>query len=208
MRSCGIILTLASSSALIGLSGCGSNPRTIRVPENVLSDPAKPTPAEKPYVIKMSDGRRTWQIEIPAGAGAPAFEASIPLEMGVDASPSSNPPATEADREILDAKRARGEPVTSTPGPEGQTGPPSYLKSLAKVRALFGRRSYELALVELVRLERSYPEDLRILQMKGTLQSRLGQRAEARMTWERALALSPDDPVLLRALEALEEGAD
>lgn len=193
---------------LLAVVGCGSSPRTIRVPQSVLADDRQDAPAERPYVIKMSDGRRTWQIEIPAGAGAPAFEAAIPLEMGVDVSPRADVPATEADREILNAKRARGEPVPAV-GPEGEGGrPPSYLNGLSQVRKLFRQRNYELALVEIVRLERSYPDDLRILQMKGTLLARLGRRDEARSTWERALALAPEDPVLLRALEALEEGGE
>lgn len=187
--------------------GCGSQARTIRVPEDIVKPPGEeevPRPAERPYVIKMSDGRRTWQIELPAGPGAPAFEASIPLGVAVEEAPSL--PLTEADREILDAKRSSGEAVLRPSERSGGASggePPSYLRTLARVRELYRARQFELALVELVRLERSFPDDIRILEMKGTLLSRLGRPDEARAAWERVLALEPDNRVVLRALEAL-----
>lgn len=194
----------------IGL-GCGSEKRAIRVPASALaeSEGGRPAPVTQPYVIKFSDGQRTWQLEIPAGAGAPAFEASIPLEEHFPvARERSGYPATEADRELLDAKRARGEPVPDAASGEASGAPPSYLRALAGVRALYRQRQYELALVELVRLERAYPDDVRILEMKGTLLARLGRSAEARTAWERVLTLDPDNTVVLEALDALSAGGN
>ena len=184
------------------LAGCSSEKRSIRVPASALAQGEPDArPVARPYVIKMSDGRRTWQIEIPAGAAAPAFEAAIPLELGAPVEPAPDRPATEADRELLDAKRARGESVPEA----GSTaeGPPSYLRTLAVVRDLYRRKQFELALIELVRLERVFPDDVRILEMKGTLLSRLGRIAEARAAWERVLALDPDNTVVVEALEGL-----
>ncbi|MEL6185602.1 MAG: tetratricopeptide repeat protein [Myxococcota bacterium] len=178
--------------------GCGSAPRTIKVPKELLTDSMPPARAETPYVIKMSDGQRTWQIEIPAGAGSPAFEASIPLRL--DGTDGESLVATEADREILDAKRAAGEEVAAA-----ETEAPSYLRALNRVRQLYRKSQFELALVELVKAERQFPEDRRILEMKGTLLARLGRTTEAREVWRRALARDPEDPVLLQALEGLEE---
>lgn len=164
-----------------------------------LADARADGPTAAPYVIKVTDGRRTWQIEIPSGAGAPTFEASIPLELS-EQTPPAGGPATEADRELLAEQRARGEKVPEATDVEA----PSYLRTLSVVRALYQNRQYELALVELVKLERHHPEDLRILEMKGTLLSRLGRIEEARAAWERALALDPGSPTLRRALDGLD----
>lgn len=161
-------------------------------------------PAALPYVIKMSDGRNTWQIEIPGGEGSPAFEASIPIR--IDASNAALPdlPATEADREIIGSKRAVGEKVVAEID-AANAQPPSYLRTLDQVAQLYRQKQFELALVQLVRLERVFPDDLRILKMKGTLLSKVGRRSEARDVWERAMSLDPNDQVLTRALDALIE---
>jgi hypothetical protein len=192
---------------LVSPAACKSSGRTIKIPDSVLENPEtppRPESAVRPYVIKMSDGRRTWQVEIPVTGSSPNFSASIPLELGEVMAQPDAPPASEADREIIDAKRAAGEPVpeeAAQPGGE----PRSYLATLAKVRALYARRQHELALVELVALDRQYPDDERILEMKGTLYRKLGRRDEAKKAWERVLALNPENRVVARALEQLEE---
>lgn len=186
---------------------CKTTGRTIKIPDSVVENPehpSRPESAVRPYVIKMSDGRRTWQVEIPVTGSSPNFSAAIPLELGEVAAETTSTPASEADREIIDAKRAAGEPV---PAEAAQPGgePQSYLATLAKVRALYARRQYELALVELVALDRQYPDDERILEMKGTLYRKLGRDDEARAAWERVLALNPENRGVARALEQLEE---
>ena len=188
-------------------AACKSTGRTIKIPDSVVEDPEtppRPETAIRPYVIKMSDGRRTWQVEIPVTGSSPNFSAAIPLDLGEVVAEPPLTPASEADREIIDAKRAAGEPVpeeAAQPGGE----PQSYLSTLARVRSLYARRQYELALVELVALDRQYPDDERILEMKGTLYRKLGRDDEARRAWERVLALNPDNRGVARALEQLEE---
>jgi len=199
-------LALAGAFALGGLASCKSSPRKIRIPDAVVENPEtpdRPDPAIRPYVIKMSDGRRTWQVEIPVSPGSGNFSAAIPLDLGQVVAQPPPAPASEADREIIEAKEKAGEPVPEAAKGGGDTQ--SYLQTLARVRALYARRQYELALVELVALDRQYPDDERILEMKGTLYRRLGRLDEAKRAWERVLALNPDNRVVARALEQLEE---
>lgn len=200
-----IALVAASALALPGLA-CTSSKRTIRIPSSVVENPEtpdRPDPAIEPYVIKMSDGRRTWQIEIPVTPGSTSFSAAVPLDLGEVVAEPPKAPASEADREIIDAKKKAGEPVPEDAADGAD--PQSYLATLARVRALYQRRQYELALVELVALDRQYPDDERILEMKGTLYRKLGRLDEAKRAWERVLALNPDNRVVARALETLEE---
>lgn len=196
--------TLFLSVVLLGLA-CGSHQRKIKIPESVVKNPRKkhaPEPVAQPYVIKMSDGKRTWQVEIPVGAGSPSFSAAIPLEVDVAAQPPMA--QTEADREIIAAKKAAGEPVPKVkPGEEAHTA--SYLATIARVKELYKKKQYELALVDLVELDRQYPDDERILEMKGTLYMRLNRPNEAKKAWERALSLNPNNEVVARALERLED---
>lgn len=190
------------ASGMIGsvgaLGGCASSSgRTVRIPESAM---ARPSPSGKkraagldPYVIKMSDGQRTWQIEIPATSASGAFEAVIPLDLGAADGVAATPaPETAADRE-----------VKAGAGPAAEGPSPSYLSTLAKVNALFRKRQYELALIEITRLEQAYPDDERVLEMKGTLYWRLRKPKLAREAWERVLALNPDNAAVAQALENL-----
>lgn len=198
-------VAFASLAVLGALLACGSQQRAIRIPDTVVKDPKgrarAPKRAGEPYVVKMSDGQRTWQIEIPAGDGTPSFEAAIPLDLGDAVKQPPAPPETEADREIIDKKREKGEPVVAP-----DAGPPrSYLATLARVRELYKRRQYELGLIDLVELDRAYPDDERILEMKGTLYKKLQRQHEAREAWERVLVLNPSNRAVARALEQLLE---
>ena len=189
VRSIGVV----GVGGLLALGGCASSSgRTVRIPESAI---ARPSPTGKkraagldPYVIKMSDGQRTWQIEIPATSASGAFEAVIPLDLG--AAPAAESPA---DRDV---KAASGAAASDGPSP-------SYLSTLAKVNALFRKRQYELALIEITRLDQAYPDDERVLEMKGTLYWRLRKPKLAREAWERVLALNPDNAAVAQALENL-----
>lgn len=226
----------ASLSVAIVLScaACGGSKRTIRIPDSVVQNPkhaAQPGAphgeAAQPYVIKMSDGRRTWQIEIPMGQGSPNFQAAIPLDLGDASLEAPSTTATEADREIDETRKSHKSPahvqggsappsLSTQPasGAQGTAGAQdaqaqsaqpkrSYLATLARVSDLFRRRQYEIALMDVVALDREYPDDERVLEMKGTLHFKLRQPKLARQAWERVLAIDPDNTVVAQALEQL-----
>jgi len=79
----------------------------------------------------------------------------------------------------------------------------SYLLTLARVKDLYRTRHYELGLVELVDLEKQYPDDEHILSMKGSLYERLGNKNLARESWQEALRLNPFNLAVLEALQRL-----
>jgi tetratricopeptide (TPR) repeat protein len=195
-----LIATLALASI-----GCGGHQRKIKIPESVVANPKKkdaPQRLSEPYVVKMSDGQRVWEISIPVFDGAPV-NAAIPLDLGEVSKKTPGNYQVTADGEIIEAKKAAGEKVPEVkPGEEPRSK--SYLKTLARVRELFKRRQYELALVDLVELDRQYPDDERILEMKGTLYVRLNRPKEAKKAWERVLSLNPNNETVARALERLE----
>lgn len=204
-----------SRIALLGLAlvpvACSAPKRTIRIPESVVTNPRN-KPKEQsspmqPYVIKMSDGKRTYQIEIPVNQATGAFSTSIPLDLDRLEAETSDRPQTEADREIIEAKRAAGEKTPKIdPNHEHKTR--SYLATLARVNELFKKRQYELALIELTGLDREYPDDERVLEMKGTLYFKLRRPKQAREAWERVLALNPDNATVAQALEQLSQESD
>ena len=107
-----------------------------------------------------------------------------------------------------DAKPGKAGKTRVTPASApGADKPPaakaSYLLTLARVKDMYRARQYELALVELVELERQYPEDEHILSMKGSLAERLGQKQMAREAWQQALRINPYNLAILEALQRL-----
>jgi tetratricopeptide (TPR) repeat protein len=100
--------------------------------------------------------------------------------------------------------RTGGKPGAG-PAPEGAAPTPrsSYLLTLAKVKDLYRSRNYEIALVELVALEREYPNDERIMSMKGSLYEKLGRRQLARESWEAVLSINPYNLQVAEALQRL-----
>jgi len=112
-------------------------------------------------------------------------------------------PASDGDGEAGPrAPRPRapkGTPTSTT----GNTPKASYLLTLAKVKDLYRTRNYEIALVELVALEKQYPNDERIMSMKGSLYEKVGRRQLAREAWEAVLALNPYNLQVAEALQRL-----
>jgi len=98
---------------------------------------------------------------------------------------------------------------TGRPNPGGAPAGPaatprsSYLLTLAKVKDLYRSRNYEIALVELVALEHEYPNDERIMSMKGSLYEKLGRRQLARESWEAVLSINPYNLQVAEALQRL-----
>ena len=228
----------------------------MRVPPELLRGSPYTAGGESPrsrYVVKMTDGQRDWEIQLPEIATA--YEVKVPMSGQGDAACAADMATmTAADREILaereasaraeggraravqgrdgaEGRRARraagvrrgrrrrrqerrrredrqGRKGRATPaGKPGADKPPaakaSYLLTLARVKELYRARQYELALVELVELERQYPEDEHILSMKGSLDERLGQQELAREAWQQALRINPYNLAILEALQRL-----
>lgn len=201
------------AASLLFVLGCSSSTRTIKIPESVVQRPGnegqgRTTP--QPYVVKMSDGQRTWQIEVPGSDQPGGFETVIPLDqdpngpLGQVSQSAPSLPQTEADREIIEAKKQKGEPIAQPP-PGAQPKTASYLATIARARELYKRRQYELALMDIVELDRMYPDDERVLEMKGTLYLKLNRPSDAKKAWERVLALNPNNQGVARALEQLQE---
>lgn len=194
-----------------------------------------------PYVVRMSDGVRDWEVEFPPGASG--YEVRIPLRGrgGAGGSISDLAPAmTDADRELLSEERRTGpsadprdregvsremrDLIAAEGGdagmdeprrPEEPSGarregptpsPPSYLHGISEVRRLYRTGNPEVAMIRLTELLRSYPDDLRLLAMKGTLWLRLGRPELARRAWEDVLRRDPDHPGVQSALRQLRDG--
>lgn len=81
---------------------------------------------------------------------------------------------------------------------------PSYLLGIEEVQRLFKSQNYELAMVRLRQLEKAYPNDPKILSMKGSLWLKLGREALAREAWERVLQIDPDNKAVVEALKRLQ----
>ena len=244
---------------LIAAGGCTLTrpvPADVRVPPELLRGAPYTAGGEPPrtrYVVKMTDGQRDWEIQLPEIATA--YEVKVPMSGKVTGMRADLASMTAADREIMAEREASaraeqladgdrpkdardgnvgrkagargkraaddededdgkdtkaGKPdrrrVTPASAP-GSDKPPaakaSYLLTLARVKDMYRARQYELALVELVELERQYPDDEHILSMKGSLAERLGQKQMAREAWQQALRINPYNLAILEALQRL-----
>ncbi len=245
---------------LIAAGGCTLTrpvPADVRVPPELLRGAPYTAGGEPPrtrYVVKMTDGQRDWEIQLPEIATA--YEVKVPMSGKVTGMRADLASMTAADREIMaereasaraeqladgdrpkdardgnvgrkagargkraaaddededdgkDAKAAKPDRRRVTPASApGADKPPaakaSYLLTLARVKDMYRARQYELALVELVELERQYPDDEHILSMKGSLAERLGQKQMAREAWQQALRINPYNLAILEALQRL-----
>ena len=216
-------------------------PADVRVPPDLLRGSPYTASGESGrsrYVVRMTDGQRDWEIQLPEIATA--YEVKVPLS-GKPASPLSidMATATAADREIMAENqaaasaprptrparttrstrgrrtdrraasaangRSRARPTRSPDGggDAARRRKASYLLTLARVKDLYRTRHYELGLVELVDLEKQYPDDEHILSMKGSLYERLGNKNLAREAWQEALRLNPFNLAVLEALQRL-----
>ena len=93
------------STALLWSTGCGGSSRTVLVPGPEVVGGSELAP--EPYVVRMSDGRRDWEVEFPASANG--YELRIPLRestgsagaQGVGTLEDMPDGLTGADRELL-----------------------------------------------------------------------------------------------------------
>jgi tetratricopeptide (TPR) repeat protein len=180
------------------------------------------------YVLRLAEHNRVWELELPESAGG--YEMRIPLDGPLDAPTAADSEllaaARSADAAVnRDTGKSRDAastaPSAKTEAPAGTVAAKvntsesadavakaprkSYLGTLAKVREMYASRKYEMALVELVDLEPSYPNDARVQAMKGSLYLKLGKTQLARECWQKALALDPDDVAVAEALRSLKE---
>jgi len=208
-------------------TGCLNGPAgQINVPSDVVRGPAYGPEGQPPrsrYVVRMTDGDQDWELQLPEIATA--YEVRIPLRgrpgLPGGAGGAELASVTAADKEIARAHEAEENArADSQVGDEGdeegkkatravrQLGPTpsprsSYLLTLAKVKELYKTRNYEVALVELTSLERDYPNDERILSMKGSLYEKLGKKQLARDTWQTVLSINPYNLQVVEALQRL-----
>ena len=180
------------------------------------------------YVLRLAEHNRMWELELPEAAGG--YEMRIPLDGPLDAPTAADSELLAAARTADAAvSRGTGKPddgatttasakaevpattvaakVNASESADAAPKPPrkSYLGTLAKVREMYAARKYEMALVELVDLEASYPNDARLQAMKGSLYQKLGKTQLARECWQKALALDPEDAAVAEALRTLKE---
>jgi tetratricopeptide (TPR) repeat protein len=213
---------------MLTISGCGAARSTIVVPPEAVREWAYNTDGqtgEGRYVVRMTDGKREWEVEFPDAVYG--SEVRVPLKNGAHQMRYSGERsgATAADRELDDAERAARDKAATQPldpiydlvDQPGKGAAPktpakknkaSYLMGIAQVRQLYESRNLEIALVQLVELEKDYPNDEKLLAMKGSIYRKLGRNNLARAAWERVLALNPDNTVVAGALRALAEEED
>lgn len=186
----------------------------------------KPPPLTPPqkYILRMAEAGRVWEVELPEGEGG--YEVRLPIAGGGPAEMLTSADEEMLAEAVLDAKQeqATGEqkPKDGTK-PTAETKPAgtervvdahkkartrSYLGGMARVKEMYASRRYELALIELVNLETEYPNDARLLAMKGSLYLKLGQPKLARQAWEKALSINPDDLGVAEALRTIAAGEE
>ena len=235
--------------AFVLLNGCSKN----KIPETVVvgADSAERSQvyhadgSSQRYVIRMSDGKRDWEIEFPNVASGYMVKIPLKNQAGDDGMVWESENLTDADKELLKELR-RENPEMEREGvfnkgknvndPEGRNelgglepgaeldkdgNPiadpgklalqqneeeaaktrPSYLLGIQEVGKLFKSNNYELAMVRIVQLEKAYPNDVKILSMKGTLWMKLGKKNLAREAWEQVLQIEPDNRAVIQALK-------
>src|SRR5262249_59667655 len=158
---------------------CAPRARIVVPPESIRELAYMPTPdryAASRHVIRMSDGTRDWEVEFPDVAVA--YEVRIPLRgaPGPGGAPADNVPThmTAADREMMEERAVNAQAAgAKTVDKKAEQKKRSYLGGIARVRELYRTRNYELALIDVVDLEREYPNDAKIMAMKGSIYRKL-----------------------------------
>jgi tetratricopeptide (TPR) repeat protein len=147
--------------------------RKIEVPKHLR---AKPVNMEAAYVVKLQDGDKTWSVALPPVSGG--YEVRIPIGKG----DALLPPGS---KRVLLKDSA------------------DYKAALARVQALFQRKSYDLALLELAKLNEAFPDDAKLVAMEGTIYFKMGDKDKAQKAWERAAELDPENGTVLDMLQGL-----
>jgi tetratricopeptide (TPR) repeat protein len=207
--------------SIVAATACARH-KPVVVAGGLLRDAADRHASDSRYVVRMTDGQREWQVEFPDAVYG--SEVRVPLSPGGRvATRAERIGLTAADRELQSARDpdpvpeapragAAAPPASSRSAPEksGKSGKSdkskaSYLLSIARIRDLFDARNFEVALVQLVDLEHDYPNDEKLLEMKGSIYRKMGKPRFAREAWERVLAMDPDNRMVADALRELED---
>ena len=162
--------------------------------------PAGGIPVDQP-MLTAADKEIVGQREVDA-----RVRAEEPPRAGAEAAQEGDGAGEGEGASEVAPRRPRGRAGASkgTPAVASTATPKaSYLLTLAKVKDLYRTRNYEIALVELVALEKQYPNDERIMSMKGSLYEKVGRRQLAREAWEAVLALNPYNLQVAEALQRL-----
>jgi hypothetical protein len=180
----------------------------------VKEKPPPLTPPQK-YILRMAEAGRVWEVELPEGTGG--YEVRLPLAGGGPVEMLTSADEEMLAEAVLTAKAGKDSKPAADGKPAGEARvvdaqkmarTRSYLGGVARVKEMFGSRRYELALIELVNLEKEYPNDARLLAMKGSLYVKLGQPKLARQAWEKALSINPDDLGIAEALRTVASGEE
>jgi Flp pilus assembly protein TadD len=174
------------------LIGCSPAVRRIDAPRPAASGTSSRT-TPPPYVVRLSDGAHTWEVQLPAMASG--YEVRIPLADagGLDATGTQGSARAASPVAPLDA---------AAPDTDGSTTDAAgYRAAMTRIATLYQRRSYSPALEEVTRLLRAYPRDTRLLAMQGSLYWKLGDKLHAQESWEQVLTLQPDNDSVRAMLE-------
>ena len=80
--------------------------KVIVVPSTATSAPpyrGDGSPSSRRYVVRMSDGKRDWEVEFPESANG--YQLRIPLNDGKKDLDVQGQPLTKADKELLESRR-------------------------------------------------------------------------------------------------------
>jgi tetratricopeptide (TPR) repeat protein len=215
------------------LPACQTTPSTkvLVVPDEMrrTAPPSRSTQKEKPppltppqkYILRMAEAGRVWEIELPEDSGGYEVRLPIagggPVEMLTPADEEMLAEAVLGAKQEKEPKPAAGDKPAEGAKPSGEARvvdaqrtarTRSYLGGVARVKEMYAARRYELGLIELVNLEAEYPNDARLLAMKGSLYLKLGQPKLARQAWEKALSINPDDLGVAEALRTISAGEE
>jgi tetratricopeptide (TPR) repeat protein len=166
---------MSSNKLLVVLMlGACSAHRKIDVPTHLRAPP--PSQVSTPYVVRMQEGEKSWQVALPPVSGG--YEVRIPIGSGEKLLPPGS-------KNVLVKDSA------------------DYKAALARVQALFQRKSYDLALLELAKLTEAFPDDAKLAAMEGTIYFKMGNKDKAQKAWERAADLDPENNAVLDMLQGL-----
>jgi tetratricopeptide (TPR) repeat protein len=120
-----LAIVLFAAAVPVGCTLTRPIPADVRIPPELLRGSPYTAGGESPrtrYVVKMTDGQRDWEIQLPEIATA--YEVKVPL--------SGKPPTrlavdmatmTAADREILQEREAAARAEAGEPEPSSDEGP-------------------------------------------------------------------------------------